>query len=83
MFLTTSSAYLQTTSGTPQSAAPLKRFKDPALVNFQGLWIVNGEKVIYSQEVIFTFWCPMRFERFPLDSQTCKFQVNIFPELDL
>ena len=55
----------------------VKKILFPVSAFFVGLWIVNGENIVYSQEVIFTFWCPMRFEQFPLDSQTCKFQVKV------
>ena len=41
-----------------------------------GLYFVNGYEVLFSQEIHFTFWCPMRFSKFPLDTQVCKFQVK-------
>ena len=44
--------------------------------NTPGLFVVNGNEILYSQETHITFWCPMRFQNFPLDSQTCKFKVN-------
>jgi len=44
---------------------------------FAGLFVVNGNEILYSQETQITFWCPMRFQNFPLDSQTCKFKVLI------
>ena len=37
--------------------------------SFSGLWIVNRTTILYSQETHVTFWCPMRFERYPLDHQ--------------
>ena len=43
---------------------------------FPGLFVVNGNEILYSQETHITFWCPMRFQNFPLDSQTCKFKVD-------
>ena len=42
---------------------------------FAGLFIVNGNEILYSQETHITFWCPMRFNNFPLDKQICKFKV--------
>ena len=42
---------------------------------FIGLFVVNGNEILYSQETHITFWCPMRFDNFPLDSQVCKFKV--------
>ena len=44
---------------------------------FAGLFIVNGNEILYSQETHITFWCPMRFNNFPLDKQVCKFKVDI------
>ena len=38
--------------------------------------MVNQTEVLYSQETHVTFWCPMRFERYPLDYQTCHFKVH-------
>ena len=34
-----------------------------------GLWIKNGSEILYSQETHITFWCPMRFGKYPLDKQ--------------
>ena len=45
------------------------------LFDFSGLFVVNSNEILYSQETQITFWCPMRFHNFPLDSQTCKFKV--------
>ena len=45
-----------------------------------GLWLKNGNSIVYSQEIQFTFWCPMRFKNFPLDTQICKFQVQLYKE---
>ena len=38
---------------------------------------MNGQKVIYSQQVHVIFWCPMRFNTFPLDTQVCQFKVDL------
>ena len=43
-----------------------------------GLWIINTTKVFYSQETHMTFWCPMRFSLYPLDSQICKFRIGSY-----
>ena len=48
---------------------------------FAGLFIVNGNEILYSQETHITFWCPMRFNNFPLDKQVCKFKVATYIEL--
>merc|ERR1719400_1042689 len=34
--------------------------------------------VLYSQATHITFICPMRFDKFPLDTQTCKFRVGSY-----
>ena len=33
------------------------------------MWIKNGTEILYSQETHITFWCPMRFGKYPLDRQ--------------
>ena len=50
---------------------------------FLGLFIVNGNEILYSQETHITFWCPMRFNNFPLDKQVCKFKVECTGRLKL
>ena len=37
--------------------------------DFAGLWVVNGSQILYSHESHISFYCPMRFERYPLDVQ--------------
>ena len=37
--------------------------------DFAGLWVVNGNQILYSHEAHITFYCPMRFEHYPLDEQ--------------
>ena len=44
----------------------------------QGLWIDTDKNVLYSQFAQITFTCPMRFERFPLDTHICKFSVGSY-----
>jgi len=43
-----------------------------------GLWIAADKTVLYSQATHITFICAMRFDKFPLDTQTCKFQVGSY-----
>ena len=45
---------------------------------FTGLFIVNGNEILYNHEIQITFWCPMRFQNFPLDDQLCKFQLGSY-----
>ena len=54
----------------------LKTYKVIDVLNkLAGLWIAADKTVLYSQATHITFICPMRFDKFPLDTQTCKFQV--------
>ena len=39
---------------------------------------MNITTVFYSQEAILTFWCPMRFQWYPLDQQICIFRIGSF-----
>jgi hypothetical protein len=48
------------------------------LSKLAGLWIGADKTVLYSQATHITFICPMRFDKFPLDTQTCKFQVGSY-----
>merc|ERR1719282_1861211 len=48
------------------------------LSKLAGLWIDTEKKVLYSQATHITFICPMRFDKFPLDTQTCKFRVGSY-----
>ena len=41
-----------------------------------GVWIIGGTDVFYNQFTTVTFMCPMRYEKFPLDSHICKFRVG-------
>lgn len=43
-----------------------------------GLWITRNKEIMYSQATHINFICPMRFDNFPLDTQTCKFQVGSY-----
>ena len=57
----------------------LKTYKVIDVLNkLAGLWIGADRTVLYSQATHITFICPMRFDKFPLDTQTCKFQVGSY-----
>ena len=57
----------------------LKTYKVIDVLNkLAGLWIGADRTVFYSQATHITFICPMRFDKFPLDKQTCKFQVGSY-----
>ena len=42
----------------------------------QGLWVSQNSEVLYVLAARITFICAMTFEAFPLDVQTCLFQVS-------
>ena len=48
------------------------------LSKLAGLWISADKIILYSQATHITFICPMRFDKFPLDTQVCKFQVGSY-----
>ena len=48
------------------------------LSKLAGLWIDTEKKVLYSQATHITFICPMRFDKFPMDKQTCVFKVGSY-----
>ena len=48
------------------------------LSKLAGLWIDTEKNVLYSQATHITFICPMRFDKFPLDTQTCRFRVGSY-----
>jgi len=57
----------------------LKTFKVvEVLSKHAGLWITRDKEIMYSQATHINFICPMRFDNFPLDTQTCKFQVGSY-----
>ena len=39
---------------------------------------MNGSEILYNHEMQITFWCPMRFQNFPLDSHLCKFKLGSY-----
>ena len=56
----------------------LKTFQTiDVLSKLAGLWIDARKRVYYSQATHITFICPMLFDSFPLDTQICKFQVEV------
>ncbi|XP_023319726.1 gamma-aminobutyric acid receptor subunit rho-1 [Eurytemora carolleeae] len=48
------------------------------LSKLAGLWIDTSGNVMYSHATHITFICPMRFDKFPLDTQRCKFKVGSY-----
>ena len=58
----------------------LKTFQNVAVLKkLAGVWIIGGKggtDVFYNQFTTVTFMCPMRYEKFPLDSHICKFRVG-------
>ena len=57
----------------------LKTFKViDVLSKLSGLWIDSDKNVLYSQATQITIMCPMRFDKFPFDTQTCKFRVGSY-----
>ena len=43
---------------------------------------MNGSKLFYSLELTVGFYCPMRFDNFPLDSHVCHFQVGSYANIN-
>ena len=48
------------------------------LSKLAGLWITADYTVSYSEATHITFICPMHFDKFPLDTQSCKFLVGSY-----
>jgi len=42
------------------------------------MWISADYTVLYSASVHITFFCPMNFHKFPLDTQVCKFKIGSY-----
>ena len=40
--------------------------------------MIVGERLPRSQATHITFICPMRFDKFPMDTQTCLFKVGSY-----
>ena len=51
------------------------------LDKLQGLWVNQNSEILYVLATRITFICAMSFEAFPLDIQTCLFQVSMNKEL--
>ena len=47
-----------------------------------GMWVYTDKKVYYSQSTHITFICPMRFDKFPLDTQICFFKLGSYSYTD-
>merc|ERR1712241_265064 len=45
-------------------------------MSLAGLWIVEEKELFYNTLSHITFMCPMRFNKFPLDSHICSFWVG-------
>ena len=43
-----------------------------------GMWVQTDKKVYYSTDAHVAFICPMRFDKFPLDTQTCYFKLGSY-----
>ena len=57
----------------------LKTFKVmDVLSKLAGLWISADYQILYSTSTHITFICPMHFDKFPLDTQSCKFQIGSY-----
>jgi len=57
----------------------LKTFKViNVLSELSGLWVDSDKNVLFSQATQITIMCPMRFDKFPFDTQTCKFRVGSY-----
>jgi len=57
----------------------LKTYKIIEVLNrLEGVWIGTEKNVLYSQAAHITFFCPMRFNMFPFDTHSCKFQVGSY-----
>ena len=43
-----------------------------------GVWVDSDKNILHSQAASATFFCPMDFQNFPLDSQTCEFRLGSY-----
>lgn len=48
------------------------------LERLQGLWMSVRHEVLYVVATRIRFMCPMNYAKFPIDIQTCKFQIGSF-----
>ena len=54
----------------------IRRYK--IFTDFAGLFVVNSSTILYSHEVHVTIYCPMRYEKYPLDTQLCPFHIGSY-----
>ena len=43
-----------------------------------GVWVDSDKNILHSQAAGATFFCPLDFKNFPLDSQTCEFRLGSY-----
>ena len=48
------------------------------LSKLSGLWINSDKKILYSQAATITYYCPMDFKNFPLDSHSCILKLGSY-----
>ena len=57
----------------------LKSFEQMHVLDkLHGLWIHADYSVSYSTSAHITFFCPMNYHKFPLDTQICKFHIGSY-----
>ena len=57
----------------------LKEFEThKVLSKLEGIWIDSNKNILYALATRIIFFCPMKFNSFPMDIQVCKFQVGSF-----
>ena len=57
----------------------LKEFEThKVLSRLEGIWIDGSKNILYALATRIIFFCPMKFNSFPMDIQICKFQVGSF-----
>ena len=43
-----------------------------------GVWVDSDKNILHSQAATVTFFCPLNFKNFPLDSQSCVFKLGSY-----
>ena len=57
----------------------LRRFTVMEVLSpLSGLWISTDKDILFSQATTITFQCPMNFDMFPFDTQTCTFRTGSY-----
>ena len=57
----------------------LKSFETHLILSkLKGFWVDSEDNLMHAVASRITFICPMRFDKFPLDTQTCKFRVGSY-----